>query len=145
MFGDERYRVRVCIGPCILPTTIRSTQCVNYSQSRRGEARRDEERIERGSNNSDPLFPRPLWISKRNFGDQRVAIGASHGSMMASTEFIQRISLFHLWDASVLYVGELRKTGWQFLSGLWKGSSVNKFERVIFPWKNCIIPFPRIG
>ena len=40
----------------ILPRTICSTQRVNYGQSERGESRR--------SSNNDPLFPRPLWISR---------------------------------------------------------------------------------
>lgn len=95
--------------PCILPTTIRSTQCVNYSQSRRGEERRGEDPQQRGSNNSDPLFPRPLWISKRNLDGQRVRFGASHGfdRIHHPTERVSYfIFILSLANANVLYVGE---------------------------------------
>lgn len=142
--------------PCILPTTIRSTQCVNYSQSRRGEKRRGEDPQQRGSNNSDPLFPRPLWISKRNLDGQRVRFGASHGfdRIHHPTErFVFHLYfVFNLWDANVLYVGEfliwqLRKTGWPILWWIVEGGSPDRWinlKEVIFPWKNYIIPFPRI-
>lgn len=111
--------------PCILPTTIRSTQCVNYSQSRRGEERRGEDPQQRGSNNSDPLFPRPLWISKRNLDGQRVRFGASHGfdRIHHPTERVSYfIFILSLANANVLYVGEfLTIKEDKFFDGLWKG------------------------
>lgn len=111
--------------PCILPTTIRSTQCVNYSQSRRGEERRREDPQQRGSNNSDPLFPRPLWISKRNLDGQRVRFGASHGfdRIHHPTERVSYfIFILSLTNANVLYVGEfLTIKEDKFFDGLWKG------------------------
>lgn len=111
--------------PCILPTTIRSTQCVNYSQSRRSEERRGEDPQQRGSNNSDPLFPRPLWISKRNLDGQRVRFGASHGfdRIHHPTERVSYfIFILSLTNANVLYVGEfLTIKEDKFFDGLWKG------------------------
>lgn len=124
--------------PCILPTTIRSTQCVNYSQSRRGEERRREDPQQRGSNNSDPLFPRPLWISKRNLDGQRVRFGASHGfdRIHHPTERVSYfIFILSLANANVLYVGEFltikedRMANSLMDCGRGITWSVNKFER----------------
>lgn len=158
MFGHERYRVRVCI-ESLHPSNDYSFHAMRKLQpieARRGEERRGEDPQQRGSNNSDPLFPRPLWISKRNLDGQRVRFGASHGfdRIHHPTErFVFHLYfVFNLWDTNVLYVGEfliwqLRKTGWPILWWIVEGGSPDRwinFKEVIFPWKNYIIPFPRI-
>lgn len=139
--------VRVCIGS-LHPSNDYSFHAMRKLQAI--EARRGEETIERGSNNSDPLFPRPLWISRRNFDGQRVEIRSESWLRLrpnlSSNRTYFAIRIFHLWECFGEFLTIKEEWVVDCLNGSWKGDDdrwINSKE-VIFPWKNYIIPFPRI-
>lgn len=122
--------------PCILPTTIRSTQCVNYSQSRRGEERRGS--TTKGEQQQWSVVSTSIMDLEEKFRWPEGEIRSKSWLRSNSSSIVFRISsLFYLWRMRMFYTLEnfwqLRKTGWPILWWIVEGReitwSVNKFER----------------